>query len=114
MDGKKVESIGGNIVIMDTAKSTETRGTSFNPANKGAGEQEKLIIGEVMSISPFLLEDGRWMDTPFKVGEYVVYNIHAGTANVWQSEVKGEGAMMTGIHIYRIVKWTEILGKYNA
>ena len=72
-----------------------------------------MLIGEVISTSQFLLEDGRWVDCPYKVGQYVVYAIHAGAGAIWQDEIKNTTGMFEAYN-YRMVKWTEILGIYKA
>ena len=113
MDGKKLTAFGGNILVMDTAKSEETRGQVINANDIKAGMQEKCLIGQVMSTSDQLMEDGKWWHPPVEVGEHVVYGVHAGAGCVWQhNDTKSSG--LTEGYVYRIIKWTEVLAKYNA
>ena len=114
MDGKKISATLGNIVVMDTSPSEETRGMALNIQNKGAGPQEKVVLGQVTSVSQFLLEDGRWMDTPYNVGDYVIYAFTAGAGTIWQHTEIQEGSSIGATYTYRILKWTEIIGKYNG
>ena len=112
MDGKKLVAHSGNLVVLDTAKSEQTRGEVLG--DHKVGLQEKILIGEVISTSPFLLESGKWMDTPYKVGDYVVYTIHAGAGQQWQHSATNEKGSCIGVYMYRVIKWTEVLCKYNA
>ena len=66
MDGKKISATLGNIVVMDTSPSEETRGMALNIQNKGAGPQEK-VIKEILDKKEYILKEGIKLD----IEEYI-------------------------------------------
>lgn len=97
MDARNLKAINGNVVVMDDKKKEITSGGIVLPKN---AESNRVICGTVLDVSPFLLEDGSWMDPPIINGNKVIYTQHAGAASTWL----GEDDRCT----YRLVKWNEI------
>jgi len=98
MDASQLKAINGSVVVVDDEKKDKTIGGIYIPE---VAEQGRVLCGKVLSISPFLLENGTLKDPPIKVGDKVVYPMHAGAGSVWTDDGDRK--------VYRIIKWNEIL-----
>jgi len=97
MDPRKMKAINGSILVRDDKKEEVTVGGLVLP---DTAEPNRVVCGEVLSTSPFLLEDGRLLDSPTKIGDKVIYGMHAGAGISWVDEADRQ--------TYRLIKWNEI------
>ena len=98
LDGKRVKPVNGTLYIRDEAKEEKTKGGIILADNV---EGDRMHVGEVLSTSPFLVEDGRYKDPPVVAGDQVMYGQHAGAGCVWTND--------TEKRTYRMIKWNEVL-----
>jgi co-chaperonin GroES (HSP10) len=98
MDYARMIALNGNVLVVDAAREKVSAG---GIVLTDTVEADSVIEGEVISVSPFLLEDGKYMDPPTRVGQRVAYSKHAGAGNAWKGE--------TDKKTYRLIKWNEIL-----
>ena len=97
MDANQLKAVNGSVVVVDDEKK-EKIGAIYIP---DVADQGRVLCGTILSISPFLLENGTLKDPPLKIGDKVVYPMHAGAGATWSDD---------GDHkIYRIIKWNEVL-----
>ena len=95
---EQVVTINGTVYVKDDPKEERTKGGIILSDN---AETDRMHTGTVLSVSPFLLEDGRLQDPVIREGNKVMYGQHAGAGCVWKDDVDGQ--------TYRMVKWNEIL-----
>ena len=103
VDPKKMLTVNGSVLVVDNAKEEVSTGGIVLPDN---AEGDRMICGTVLSRSPFLLEDGRWMDPPFKTNDKVIYSMHGGAGNTWVDQLD--------TRTYRLLKWNEVLAVVDA
>ena len=103
MRPKDLVPLNGIILVVDAAKEEITASGIVIPETSESG---RIIEGEVLAVSSFLLENGQWMETPIKVGFKVAYSQHAGAGNTWKDD--------SDMKLYRLVKWNEILAVNNG
>ena len=110
IDGSKLLAKNGTVVLLDDTKTEIT--TSGGIILDKNALQDKIVKGKILSIAPFLLEDGSWKNPPFEVGDEVVYGYHAGAGSVWTYDRQLTDSKLIVQETYRLVKWTEVMATY--
>lgn len=95
VDPNTLKPLNGMIVVKDD-KRDEKVGHIYLAENVA---QDRMIAGTVLSVSCFMLQDGRYIEAEVKPGARVFYSQHAGAGNAWEYEKE----------TYRVIRHNEML-----
>lgn len=95
VDPKELRPLNGMIVVRDI-KRDEKVGHIYLAENVA---QDRMILGVVLSVSCFMLQDGKYIEAEVKPGDKIFYSMHAGAGNAWEYEKE----------TYRVIRHNEML-----